>query len=72
VPSAANKGCNNYGILTFLEKARSKFEGLRSGGPTFVLGESVQPLQGILDVIFSSKFPYKFLCDTWGQTTNSA
>lgn len=49
-----------------------KFEGLRSGGPTFVLGESVQPLQDILDVILSNKFPYEFLCDTLGRTANSA
>ena len=31
----------NYGVLTVLEKTTGKFEGLRSGGPTFVHGESI-------------------------------
>ena len=31
----------NYDVLTVLEKTTGKFEGLCSGGPTFVHGESI-------------------------------
>lgn len=55
-----------------MEKTTGKFERLRSGGPTFVHGESVEPLQNNLHLIFSKNFPYEFLCATLGQITNSA
>ena len=61
----------NYGMLTVLEKTTGKFEGLRSGGPTFVHGKSIQPLQNGFDLIFPKYFPYEFPCAELGQTTNS-
>lgn len=60
----------NYGVRTVLEKTTGKFEGLGSGGPTFVHGESIQPLQNGLDLIFSNNFPYEFPCAELDQTTN--
>ena len=44
-----------------LDKAIYNFEGLRSGGPGLVLGESVQSLQNILDLVFSKHFHHVFL-----------
>jgi hypothetical protein len=47
--------------LPMLDKAIHNFEGLRSGGPGLILGESVQALQNILDLILSKHFHHVFL-----------
>lgn len=47
--------------LPMLDKAIHNFEGLRSGGPGLILGESVQALQNILDLVLSKHFHHVFL-----------
>jgi hypothetical protein len=57
-----------YNFLTvhnkppMLEETVYDFEGLRSGGTSFVQSESGQPLEDSLDLILAKNFLYEFLC----------
>ena len=45
-----------------LNKPAYNFKGLRSGGPSLIQGQSVQPLQDSLDLILPKNFLHEFLC----------
>ena len=49
------------------DKTIDNFEGLSSGRPCLIQGESIQPLEGRLDVILSAKLLHKLLCVSLSQ-----
>ena len=50
-----------------LEEAVDDLKRLRCRYPSFVLGQSVQPLKNRIDTILSEKLLYKFLCVALSQ-----
>jgi hypothetical protein len=55
-----------------LDETVYNFEGLRSGGMSFVQSESVQSLEDGLDLILAKNFLYEFLCAALSKSAASA
>jgi hypothetical protein len=55
-----------------LDETVYNFEGLRSGGTSFIQSESVQPLEDSLDLILAKNFLYEFLCAALSESAASA
>ena len=51
-----------------LDEAAYYFEGLCSGGTSFIQSESVQPLEDSLDLILAKNFLYEFLCVAFSES----
>jgi len=54
-----------------LDETVYNFEGLRSGGTSFIQSESVQPLEDSLDLILAKNFLYEFLCVALSESAAS-
>jgi len=67
-----------YNFLTIhnkppmLDETAYDFEGLRSGGTSFIQSQSVQPLQDSLDLILAKNFLYEFLCVAFSESARKA
>jgi hypothetical protein len=63
-----------YNFLTIhnkppmLDETVYNFEGLRSGGTSFIQSEPVQPLENSLDLILAKNFLYEFLCVAFSES----
>jgi hypothetical protein len=63
------------GLLTvqngshILDKTIQDFKSLRSGRPSLVLGQPVQPLKNSLDVVPPQKLLNEFYCAALSETT---
>ena len=63
------RNSTRYGFLTLqnnppmLDKTAHHFQGLCSGGPSFIQSESIQPLQDGLNFILPKNFLHEFPCD---------
>jgi hypothetical protein len=50
-----------------LDKTGDDLEGLRCSHPSLLLGESIEPLEHRMDIVFSQKLLSKFLCVVLSQ-----
>jgi hypothetical protein len=55
-----------------LDETVYNFEGLHSGGTSFIQSESVQPLEDGLNLILAKNFLYEFLCAALSESAASA